>query len=78
MEKKIEYPLGIQTFEEIRKKGYLYVDKTELIYNLVNGNKKEKGYADRYMADRRTIFIIGANFSTHTGKLTSYLVEKLK
>ena len=24
-------PVGIQSFEEIRKEGYLYVDKTELI-----------------------------------------------
>ena len=23
------YPVGIQTFEEIREKGYLYVDKTK-------------------------------------------------
>ena len=39
MEKKIAYPLGIQTFEEIRKDDYLYIDKTELIYELVNQNK---------------------------------------
>ena len=23
-----KYPVGIQTFEEIREKGYLYIDKT--------------------------------------------------
>src|SRR5574344_2396354 len=28
------YPIGIQTFSEIRNKGYLYVDKTEYVYNL--------------------------------------------
>lgn len=33
------YPIGIQTFEEIRKGGYVYVDKTELIYKLVNSGK---------------------------------------
>ena len=33
------YPKGIQTFEEIRKGGYVYVDKTELIYKLVNSGK---------------------------------------
>lgn len=28
------YPIGIQDFEKIRKDGYVYVDKTELIYNM--------------------------------------------
>lgn len=30
------YPVGIQTFSEIRTGGYLYIDKTELIWNLVH------------------------------------------
>ena len=33
------YPVGIQSFEEIRKNHYCYVDKTELIYQLVNSGK---------------------------------------
>ncbi len=37
MAKRITYPVGIQTFEKIIDKGYLYVDKTSLIYDLVNG-----------------------------------------
>ena len=32
-------PIGIQDFESIRKDGYLYVDKTEYIYELVHGGK---------------------------------------
>jgi len=28
------YPIGIQNFEKIRKEGFVYVDKTEQIYNL--------------------------------------------
>ena len=28
------YPIGLQNFEKIRKGGYLYVDKTSLIYKL--------------------------------------------
>ncbi|MBQ9475895.1 MAG: AAA family ATPase [Bacteroidales bacterium] len=28
------YPIGIQDFEKIRKDGFVYVDKTELIYNM--------------------------------------------
>ena len=33
-------PVGIQSFEEIRKGDYLYVDKTDIIWNLVNRGKK--------------------------------------
>ena len=32
-------PVGIQSFEEIRKGGYLYVDKTDIIWQLANRNK---------------------------------------
>ncbi|GIW22033.1 MAG: hypothetical protein KatS3mg068_1040 [Candidatus Sericytochromatia bacterium] len=32
-------PLGIQTFKEIINNSYLYVDKTEYIYNLINEGK---------------------------------------
>ena len=30
------YPIGIQDFEKIRKDGYLYVDKTDLIYRIAS------------------------------------------
>ncbi len=33
------YPIGIQTFSEIRKGNYLYVDKTEYIYRLVTSGQ---------------------------------------
>lgn len=32
-------PIGIQDFESIRQEKYLYIDKTEYIYNLVNEGK---------------------------------------
>lgn len=34
-----KYPVGIQTFSEIREEGYVYVDKTEYIYNLATRGK---------------------------------------
>ena len=34
------FPVGIQSFEEIRKEGYLYVDKTDIIWQLANEGKK--------------------------------------
>ena len=33
-------PVGIQSFEKIRKEGYLYVDKTDIIWQLANRGKK--------------------------------------
>ncbi|MDE7418644.1 MAG: ATP-binding protein [Muribaculaceae bacterium] len=35
---RLKYPIGIQTFEKIRQEKYIYVDKTEYIYNLVTQN----------------------------------------
>ncbi len=35
-----KYPLDIQTFSKLRKEGYLYVDKTDIIYKMTNGARK--------------------------------------
>ena len=32
----MKYPIGIQSFEKIRDDGYVYIDKTALVYDLVN------------------------------------------
>ena len=34
----MRYPISIQTFEEIINGGYVYVDKTDLVYNLAQGH----------------------------------------
>jgi len=39
MESPIKYPIGIQTFENIRVDDYVYVDKTKLVYDLVTKGK---------------------------------------
>ena len=31
-------PIGIQTFEKLREEGYLYVDKTAMIYRLASSS----------------------------------------
>ena len=38
-EKRLKYPIGIQTFSEIREDNYLYVDKTELVFNMTHDYK---------------------------------------
>ena len=32
----MKYPIGIQTFSRIRENGYVYIDKTALIHQLVS------------------------------------------
>ena len=39
MQNQRKLPIGVQDFATIRNDGYLYVDKTDLIYNLANGGK---------------------------------------
>lgn len=34
-----KYPIGIQTFDKIIEQGMVYIDKTDLVYKLVNGAK---------------------------------------
>ena len=34
----MKYPIGIQSFENIRRDGYVYVDKTDLVYKLAQGH----------------------------------------
>ncbi len=33
----MKYPIGIQSFDKIIEDGYVYVDKTDMVYNLVKG-----------------------------------------
>ncbi len=35
----MKYPIGIQSFEQIIEDGYVYVDKTDLVYSLVKEGK---------------------------------------
>ena len=35
----MKYPIGIQNFEKIRNDGYVYLDNTDLIYDLANNGK---------------------------------------
>ena len=34
MMNKQKYPIGVQSFEVLRERGYVYVDKTDLMYEL--------------------------------------------
>lgn len=34
----LNYPIGVQDFESLRKGGYVYVDKTDLVHKLTRGH----------------------------------------
>lgn len=40
MQEQRLYPIGIQTFSEIRRKKYLYIDKTEYVYRMTHSDSK--------------------------------------
>ena len=35
----MKYPIGMQSFDQIREEGFVYVDKTALVYDLVTQGK---------------------------------------
>jgi len=36
---KLKLPIGIQTFEELRTDGYVYIDKTQYLVNMIESGK---------------------------------------
>jgi len=47
MAAKRKYPVGSQSFESIRLDGYIYVDKTPLIYKMgISFSSKERNITD--------------------------------
>ena len=66
----------IFSFENLRKDGFVYVDKTDMLWRLVSKKDgrqffiaaiwqiREKGYADQYKGDRRPVTLVGINFRT--------------
>lgn len=39
MDKENKLPIGIQDFEKLRQGDFLYIDKTEIIWNLIESGK---------------------------------------
>lgn len=79
------YPVGIQTFSNIREDGLVYVDKTDLIWRMTNRFKYVflsrprrfgKDYAGRFALMNLPIVKVGINFSTTERTITDYLIEE--
>ena len=78
MEKVIKYPVGIQTFEEIRRDGYVYVDKTDMIYNLVNTSKYIFLSRPRRFGKSLLMSTIDAYFSGRKDLFAGLAIESLE
>ena len=67
------YPIGIQDFEKIRKDGFVYVDKTDLVYKMAQkGGYYFLSRPRRFADDKRQIFKIGVRFSTENRCIDSW------
>lgn len=72
------YPIGIQTFEDIRRNGYVYIDKTGLIYRLASTGKHYFLSRPRRFGKSLLISTLEAYFSGKKELFRGLEVEKLE
>ena len=63
---------------EIETSGYIYLFEFKVDRPAEDAMKQihDKGYAHRYAADHRTVFLIGVSFSTRKRNIDTYILEK--
>ena len=63
---------------EIETPGYIYIFEFKVDRPAEDAMRQihDKGYAHRYAADHRTVFLIGVSFSTKKRNIDTYLLEK--
>ena len=71
------YPIGIQSFEEIRSGGYVYVDKTALIYRLTSTGKYYFLSRPRRFGKSLLVSTMEAYFSGRTELFKGLAMESL-
>lgn len=74
----MKYPIGIQTFEKIRNGGYIYVDKTDLVYQLVQSNCYYFLSRPRRFGKSLLISTLDAYFSGRKELFKGLAIEKLE
>ena len=74
----MKYPIGIQTFSEIITQGYVYVDKTEHVYNLAHGGKYYFLSRPRRFGKSLLVSTLDAYFSGKKELLKGLAIEKLE
>ena len=70
----MKYPIGIQTFERIRKDGFVYVDKTDLIYKLVTEGRIYFLDFPNNEVKRGFVTMLAANYLKPRQSATSWIV----
>ena len=73
-----KFPIGIQTFAEIREKGAIYVDKTDLIYKLANDGKVYFLSRPRRFGKSLLIDTLAEYFSGNKELFTGLAIDKLE
>ena len=71
-------PIGIQTFEDIRNDGYLYVDKTALMWTIANIGKPFFLSRPRRFGKSLLISTFEAYFKGRRELFTGLAVEELE
>lgn len=72
------YPIGIQNFESLRKDGYLYVDKTKLIYQLAKTGRYYFLSRPRRFGKSLLISTLEAYFSGKKELFKNLAIEELE
>lgn len=78
MEQIRKLPIGIQTFEDIRKDGYLYVDKTAFVYQMVHTGKPYFLSRPRRFGKSLLISTFEAYFQGRKDLFTGLAIEQLE
>ena len=74
----MQYPIGIQDFKKIRTGGYVYVDKTDMIYKIVKGGQYYFLSRPRRFGKSLLISTLEAYFSGQKELFAGLAMEKLE
>jgi len=78
MSESIKYPVGVQDFESLRKDNYLYIDKTALIYKLVNTGRYYFISRPRRFGKSLLVSTLSAYFQGKKELFEGLAIEKLE
>ena len=78
MDVEMQYPIGVQSFSEIREEGLLYVDKTDLVYRLVKGTKYNFLSRPRRFGKSLLVSTLEAYFQGRRELFAGLAMEKLE
>ena len=74
----MNYPIGMQSFCQIRKNGYLYVDKTALVHRLVGGGRYYFLSRPRRFGKSLLVSTLDAYFTGRKELFTGLAIERLE